>query len=84
MLSVPPHRTTSESLEQISYLKTNKQHPKILLLWRKYVLSSKPTVKLISALLTVKRSHYSVSKGNTSDFKANVKYSFPRYKEEKS
>lgn len=49
MFSVPPHKTTSASLTQISYFKTNEQQQqKNPFIVTEYVLNSKLIVNLIS------------------------------------
>lgn len=54
MFSVPPHKTTSASLTQISYLKIDEQQQNSFIMTevsiKQYVLSSKLIVNLISNL----------------------------------
>lgn len=61
MFSVPPHKTTSASLTQISYLKTNEQQNLFIMTEvriKKYVLSSKLIVNLITNLSYLKKNPF--------------------------
>lgn len=79
MLSVPPHKTTSAALTEISYLKTNKQQQNPFTMTevhiKEYVLSNKLILSLISnyhSLQCFKRKYFQ------SNFKVNAKVSIPQ------